>query len=32
VDKELEEKMANQFLDGHGPEGAAADVECAAGA
>jgi hypothetical protein len=31
-DRELEEKMANQFPDGYGPEGAegADDVECAA--
>jgi hypothetical protein len=32
----LEEKMTNQFLDGHGPEGtkgvAAANVECVVGA
>jgi hypothetical protein len=33
-DRELEEKMANQFPDGYGPEGAegADDVECATGA
>jgi hypothetical protein len=35
-DREMEEKMASQFLDGHGPEGGegtiVANVECAAGA